>query len=763
VASDAEKKARLLLVSPFRLGRAVTAELLAAADVLVRRGRWKGAELKTSLAVNHGGLWALSRVKGEENPEERLSAYREELERSLFNLAERLDLSFRPFSAFSLSPSYRRVASRAFVELFERGLLNRESVVAPWCDSCLTVLDPDRKRPVRTSRTKGREVLVRLKGAEKALAVLFPRPELLGACVGLAINPSDKKLGPLNGKAARLPLYGREVKIVATERSTGEGVVRPILPAYDQEDLLLAQSKQLAVVDVLDSEGKMGPSAGRYSGLSPSEARERIVKDLAEAGALGEARETEIPTSLCEICGGELTFRLAEEWFVDLSPLKDATQDELEKRAAPPSFLKTVSEEGGRGRWCISRRSPWGVELPVWFCSSCDEFVVGEERPERCAACGSGSFERASEKFSAGFLAALWPLAAAGWGNDEEEEAETSTEIMLLAHEEGELAYLSLWLAGALEPEVLPGRLIAVRTSSSADTAASSDSDEARVRALSGPQDARALLSGLVSYAEEAAAAGVAAERPPGDPPFPEAYLRAALRRGAFLVDRSLAEGRLSYLGATALELIVRPLVEVYAPAVKTRPAEWVAWVSYELCMHALPFVALAAPRTAEAVWRSLLGRSLTLESFPSAPPSLGETDRVHLETGRVLLRIARAFREKPQWAHEIVLRAPKRVEAGLREAARAFGYDLIAEAFDRAPSADLVYRAATVGEAVLLRPLHGGGESNVPGLIRRLRERAERRRRNSSRKGRGETAALLGELKKFTGGERPLSGSRES
>jgi valyl-tRNA synthetase len=64
--------------------------------------------------------------------------------------------------------------------------------------------------------------------------------------------------------------------------------------------------------------------------------------------------------------------------------------------------------------WCISRQLWWGHQIPVWYCSRCEETWVAETEPQRCGACG-GELVRDPDVLDTWFSSALWPFATLGW------------------------------------------------------------------------------------------------------------------------------------------------------------------------------------------------------------------------------------------------------------------------------------------------------------------------------------------------------------
>jgi hypothetical protein len=199
----------------------------------------------------------------------------------------------------------------------------------------------------------------------------------------------------------------------------------------------------------------------------------------------------------------------------------------------------------------------------------------------------------------------------------------------------------------------------------------------------------------------------------------------------------------------------------VYVPRAEGRPPELVGAVTYELGVRALPYVAILAPETAEKIWGSLFDRPLTLTAFPRRDPGQGEIDRPLLRRVRLLLHLAAALEAEP--GGRAVLRGPRTLVKSIAGAAKAFELVDVVRALDRSCGPETAYRAKAFGEMVLLLPVEDENESNVAGVVQRLRGRSEAKRRSSARQSSGEMAELIGELKRLAGSGRPVSSSRES
>ena len=124
----------------------------------------------------------------------------------------------------------------------------------------------------------------------KDLFIATTRPELLGACVAVFVNPTDKRYSGLIGKKAKVPLFDFEVPIIADESvdmDFGTGVVK-VTPAHDPTDFEVAKRHGLRTdYRVIEKNGLMTSDAGIFSGQdSTTEARNNIVELLKSKGNL---------------------------------------------------------------------------------------------------------------------------------------------------------------------------------------------------------------------------------------------------------------------------------------------------------------------------------------------------------------------------------------------------------------------------------------------------------------------------------------------
>src|SRR5438445_151170 len=176
------------------------------------------------------------------------------------------------------SDEYRAFSQAIFLELWPKGLFYRGERPTFWCPVCETPLaeaDIDyEERPsnlvwMKFPLTSGGEI-----------RIATTRPELLVACRAAIVHPEDARFAGLQGKKARVPLYGREVPILAHSTAKPEfGSGAAMICSYgDMGDLQLFRELRLDPVKSNDEHGKMTDAAGPLKGLEVEAGRGRIPR-----------------------------------------------------------------------------------------------------------------------------------------------------------------------------------------------------------------------------------------------------------------------------------------------------------------------------------------------------------------------------------------------------------------------------------------------------------------------------------------------------
>ncbi len=336
----------------------------------------------------------------------------------------------------TISPEVQRVSQLSFIDLYERGREYRQRAPTIWCPECETAISQveteDDERP-----SHFHDIEFEIAGSDDGFVISTTRPELLPACVAVFVHPDDDENEHLVGETARVPLFGQEVPILEDERvdlETGSGVVM-CCTFGDQTDIEWYQAHDLDLRIAIDESGTMTEVAEEYAGLSSEEAREAIVEDLREAGALLDRRDISHTVNVHERCGTPVEFLVAEQWYIKLLDKTDEYLEAGRQMDWYPQKMFTRYKnwiEGLQWDWSISRQRSSGIPFPVWYCDECDHEIVAdrEQLPvdplqddppvDACPECDCESFTPEDDVFDTWATSSLTPLINADWDWNEE-------------------------------------------------------------------------------------------------------------------------------------------------------------------------------------------------------------------------------------------------------------------------------------------------------------------------------------------------------
>jgi len=337
----------------------------------------------------------------------------------------------------TIEPRVQRLSQRSFLELYEDGREYRQRAPTIWCPDCATAISQvETEDDERDSHFNDIEFQV-VEG--DSFTVSTTRPELLPACVAVFVHPEDEANQHLVGEEAGVPLFGQRVPVIEDDRvdmGTGSGVVM-CCTFGDRTDIEWYQAYDLPLRIAIDETGTMTDVADEYAGLSSEEAREAIVEDLREAGALLDRRAIEHTVNVHERCDTPVEFLVTEQWYVEILDRKEEYLEAGREMDWYPEKMFTRYKhwiEGLQWDWCVSRQRSSGIPFPVWYCGDCDEVVLAEKGDlpvdplsddppvDSCPACGHGEFVPEDDVFDTWATSSLTPLINAGWTEGEDDE-----------------------------------------------------------------------------------------------------------------------------------------------------------------------------------------------------------------------------------------------------------------------------------------------------------------------------------------------------
>lgn len=322
----------------------------------------------------------------------------------------------------TMYPEYYVKTQLSFVRMFKKGSIYRgyhPVVICPRCETTIALAEIEYR--------KGKTKLNFIKFSDEVV-IATTRPELIPACVALAVNPRDERYTHLIGKKVKVPISEKEVEIIADEAvdpSFGTGIVM-ICTFGDRQDVKWWKKHRLEMRVVINRDGTLNELAGKYRGLKIPEARERIIEDFRREGRLLNQVEIEHNVGVCWRCKTPVEIYPMEQWFVRVD--KERVLEMARKIKWVPDYmferLKTWVESM-EWDWVISRQRVFATPIPVWYCKKCGKVMVAEEdwlpvdptkeKPRKRCDCGSDEFEGEKDVLDTWMDSSITPLAIVGW------------------------------------------------------------------------------------------------------------------------------------------------------------------------------------------------------------------------------------------------------------------------------------------------------------------------------------------------------------
>jgi valyl-tRNA synthetase len=329
---------------------------------------------------------------------------------------------------------YRRLTQISFIELFKRGLIYKGEHPVNWCPRCMTAL-ADAEVEYQDRKTKLNYIKFKISDRDEDVIIATTRPELLCTCQLVAVNPRDERAGELAGKLLITPVYNKQVEIVEDDKvlsDFGTGIVM-ICSIGDKDDLEWIFRYGLKIEQGIDEVGQMTEIAGKYKGMTITQAKEAIISDMKEQGLLIKQEELDQSVGSCWRCKTPIEFLQVPQWFLKLLDFKSDVLRIADEIKWFPEFMKIRLQDWVNSLswdWVISRQRYFGTPIPIWECEKCDEVVLASEEQcyidptiepspvDSCPKCG-GDLRGCEDVFDTWMDSSISPLYNTFWKRDE--------------------------------------------------------------------------------------------------------------------------------------------------------------------------------------------------------------------------------------------------------------------------------------------------------------------------------------------------------
>jgi len=331
------------------------------------------------------------------------------------------------------SEKYRALTQTTFIELYNKGLIYLDEKITNYCPGCKTTL-ADSEIDYAIVNSKFYTVLFNVKETNEKIPIATTRPELICSLGMVIFNPEDERWTKLEGKTVVSPIFNKEVPIKAhplAKIEKGSGLVM-MCSAGDYSDIRFFMEQGIKPIISIDVSGCMNENAGFLKGLKVKDAREKIIVELKTKGLVVNEKIIEHMVPVCERSRDEIEFVSLKEYY-----LKQLDYiEEMKKIAEKINFTNPATKkllldwlDVVSIYWPISRRRYYATEIPIWYCKSCGEAILGvsgkyqrpwcEKAPvDRCPECNSQDIEGEQRVFDTWFDSSISPLFILNYGSE---------------------------------------------------------------------------------------------------------------------------------------------------------------------------------------------------------------------------------------------------------------------------------------------------------------------------------------------------------
>jgi len=169
-------------------------------------------------------------------------------------------------------------------------------------------------------------------------------------------------------------------KILPISEEEGTGLVH-VAPGAGTEDFQLGKKLNLPVVELIDEEAVYIPDLGEFSGENAKNHPE-VILDFVRMAEDGKYLFKIAPYThrypACWRCKTELVWRVVDEWYIAMGPLREKMKAAAKKITWIPEFglKRELDWLSNMQDWLISKSRYWGLALPIWVCTKCGNFEV---------------------------------------------------------------------------------------------------------------------------------------------------------------------------------------------------------------------------------------------------------------------------------------------------------------------------------------------------------------------------------------------------
>ncbi len=348
------------------------------------------------------------------------------------NEMKRLGASFdERYEYRTLEDSYRAKVQLSLLEMHKKGFVYRAMHPVEWCPHCESSIAREETEE-KEEKTFLNYIDFDIAGSKKKLTIATTRPELMHACVAIAVNPGDERYSKLIGKKIEVPIFKNKVEVIgdeSVEKDFGTGA-EMVCTFGDKNDVVMYYKHKLKLIDAIDSKGML-KNADEFTGLALNEARKKLLETLKNEGRLVKQEQITHSYKIHDRCKSKIELRSEMQWFLktkeNASDIKAMAHD---MHWYPETLRQKLDDwtDYIEWDWNISRNRIFGTPIPFWHCENeeCGNIILPEESAlpvnpalqkapvEKCPKCG-GRIIGETDTCDVWIDSSITPLIVAGW------------------------------------------------------------------------------------------------------------------------------------------------------------------------------------------------------------------------------------------------------------------------------------------------------------------------------------------------------------
>ena len=398
-------------------------------DILIRYHRMKGDDAVFIPGADHAGFetWVVYERELTKQGKSRFDFSRDQLYSQVWNFVQEkrgnMELQLRALGVsaswkhltFTLDDKVINTVYDTFKKMWDDNLVYRGERIVNYCTKHQTSFADIE---VEHKNEKGKLWKIAYPTLDKIgeIIIATTRPETMLGDVAVAVHPDDERYKKLIGTRILLPIVDKEIPIIADEyvdMSYGTGAVK-ITPAHDPNDFEIAKRHDLPIESIISPEGKMINVPAQFLGLTPVEARARVLEALEALELRRGETEIEHAVGHCYKCGSVIEPMIKEQWFIKTQSLAQPAIDVLKKeeitfypaskRKELIAYLEQLKD------WNISRQIPWGIPIPA-FVNENDpkDWIFDTRTNEQSIVVNGTTYIREEDTFDTWFSSGQWP------------------------------------------------------------------------------------------------------------------------------------------------------------------------------------------------------------------------------------------------------------------------------------------------------------------------------------------------------------------